>query len=190
MVVLEDKIKRRYRYGIPRQGKGSAFFGDATTTLQKQSWIGAALLLTSPPYCGVTDYWNDHWIRLWILGYGLRKNWRKSAKFEGQGNYLKLLLDVFGEGRRHLVEGAAVLVRSDLRRRTAEMCMTAIMEVWPEATIYARATVAPKPGESIYHGHGGHKAREVDFLLPGVTGRKWCSANSFRVISSVDDLYP
>ena len=187
VTALEEKIKRRYQYGTPRQAKGTAFCGDATSVLRRRRWIGAALLLTSPPYCGVTDYWNDHWIRLWVLGHGLRKNWQKSARFENQGDYLNLLRDVFHEARQHLVQGAAVLVRSDLRRQTAAICMKALRAVWPEETIYARTTVAPKEGESIYHGHGGRKAKELDFLLPGVCGRKWCSSNGFDVISSVDD---
>lgn len=190
VAALEEKIKRRYQYGKPRQTKGSAFCGDATTVLRQRRWIGAALLLTSPPYCGVTDYWNDHWIRLWILGHGLRKNWQKSARFENQDGYLNLLLDVFGEARRHLVEGAAVLVRSDRRRRTAAICMRALRKVWPEETIFARTTVAPKEGESIYHGRGGHKAKELDFLLPGSCGRKWCSSNGFHATSSLDDNSP
>lgn len=187
VATLKEKIKRRYQYGKPTQARGRAFCGDATTVLRERRHIGAALLLTSPPYCGVTDYWNDHWIRLWVLGHQMRKNWQKSARFENQEGYRDLLRDVFQQARRHLVQGAAVLVRSDLRRRTAEMCMEALQEVWPEETIYARKTVAPKEGESIYHGHGGRKAKELDFLLPGDRGHNWFSSKGFHEISSVDD---
>ena len=185
--ALEEKIKRRYRYGTPQQAQGSALCGDAKTELHQQRYIGASLLLTSPPYCGVTDYWNDHWIRLWMLGHGLRKNWRRSARFENQDGYRDLLRSVFREARRHLVQGAAILVRSDLRRRTAAMCMEVLKEIWPDETILARATVAPTEGESIYHGHGGRRARELDFLLPSKRGGKWCAANGFREISSIGD---
>ena len=185
--VLEEKVKRRYKYGTPRQTHGRALLGDAATALRNQDCLNAALLLTSPPYCGVTDYWNDHWIRLWMLGYGLRKNWRRSAKFENQDGYQDLLRDVFRESRRHLVHGAAILVRSDLRRRTAEICMEVLKEIWPDETIFARETVAPSEGESIYHGRGGRRAKELDFLLPRKRGDKWNATNGFRPIASISD---
>ena len=185
--ALEEKVKRRYKYGTPRQTHGTAFLGDAAVVLRRQSCLNVSLLLTSPPYCGVTDYWNDHWIRLWILGYGLRKNWRRSAKFENQDGYRNLLRDVFRESRRHLVRGAAILVRSDLRRRTAEMCMDVLKEIWPDEAIFVRTTIAPSEGESIYHGRGGCRARELDFLLPNKRGEKWIAENGFREISSIAD---
>lgn len=184
--TLEDKIRRRYRYGTPRQAHGTALYGDATTVLRSQGCLGANLLLTSPPYCGVTDYWNDHWIRLWMLGHGLRKNWRKSARFENQESYRELLRGVFREARRHMVQGAAVLVRSDLRRRTAAMCMEILKEVWPNRTVFVRTTVAPTEGESIYHGHGGRRAKELDFLIPGPRDSAWCIAHGFEDTESVD----
>lgn len=185
--ALEEKIRRRYRYGTPQQAQGIALLGDATTVLRQQNGMDAALLLTSPPYCGVTDYWNDHWIRLWILGYELRKNWRKSARFQNQDGYRGLLRNVFRESRRHLVHGAAILVRSDLRRRTAGMCMEILKEIWPNETIFFRTTTAPSEGESIYHGRGGCRARELDFLLPNERGEKWSAAKGFREISSIGD---
>ena len=185
--VLEEKIKRRYSYGTPKQSHGNALFGDAATVLRRQSCLGVALLLTSPPYCGVTDYWNDHWIRLWMLGHELQKNWRRSARFENQDGYRKLLRDVFRESKRHLVDGAAILVRSDLRRRTAEMCMEVLQEIWPDEAIFMRTTTAPWEGQSIYHGRGGRRAKELDFLLPGERGRKWSAAYGFREVSLVGD---
>ena len=188
--ALEDKIRRRYRYGIPHQAQGSALLGDAVGVLQRKDRINAALLLTSPPYCGVTDYWNDHWIRLWMLGHGLRKNWRRSAKFENQDRYLCLLRGVFREAKRHLMHGAAVLVRSDLRRRTAAMCLEVISEIWPTETIFGRATVSPTRGESVYHGRGGRKAKELDLLIPGSRGTERYMADGFEEVTSMDDWLP
>lgn len=184
--ALKDKIERRYKHGTPRQAKGEAHLGDAGAVLRDVGCVNAALLLTSPPYCGVTDYWNDHWIRLWMLGHGLRKNWRRSARFENQGGYRNLLRSVFEQARRHLVQGAAILVRSDLRRRTAAMCLEVLNEIWPSEAVFARATVSPTQGESIYHGHGGRKAKELDFLIPGSRGAEWC-AGGFGEITSLDD---
>ena len=90
VAMLEDKIRRRYQYGVPVQASGTVLLGDSRQKLQQQEPADAALLVTSPPYCGVTDYWNDHWIRLWMLGYPFRKNWTKSARYKNQGTVSRL----------------------------------------------------------------------------------------------------
>ena len=74
VALLTDKIRRRYRYGIPGQAAGLAVLADARDALRTRAKMNASLLITSPPYNGAIDYWNDHWIRLWILGHGMRKN--------------------------------------------------------------------------------------------------------------------
>ena len=89
--MLEDKIRRRYQYGVPEQAFGTALLGDSRQELPQQNPADASLLVTSPPYCDVTDYWNDHWIRLWMLGYPFRKNWTKSARFGNRKEYQDLI---------------------------------------------------------------------------------------------------
>lgn len=183
--MLTDKIRRRYHYGVPNQAEGTAMLADAREELAKrQTGLNAGLLLTSPPYCGVADYWNDHWIRLWILGHPFRKDWKRTAKFANAKAYRSLITTVFHESRRHLAEGAAVLIRSDQRRQTARMCIEALQEVWPNRKILVRRTVSPHNSISVHHGHGGRKAREIDLLLPGSHGRKWGKRHGFLPLDS------
>ena len=179
VAMLEDKIRRRYQYGVPTQASGTVLLGDSRQELPQQNPADAALLVTSPPYCGVTDYWNDHWIRLWMLGYPFRKNWTKSARFENQKEYQDLITRVFQESKKHLRKGAAVLVRSDQRRSTAEMCVAAIKEVWPRRQLLVRSTTAPHPGISNHHGRGGRKAKEIDLLMPGSRASRWWQQQAF-----------
>ena len=179
VAMLEDKIGRRYECGLPEQAPGAAVLGDSRQELQNQTPTDAALLLTSPPYCGVTDYWNDHWIRLWMLGYSFRKNWRKSARFENQMEYQELISQVFQESKRHLKRGAAILVRSDQRGRTAEMCIAALRQTWPGRQLLLRQTTAPYPGISAHHGRGGRKAEEIDLLMPSSRAVKWWQQKGF-----------
>ncbi len=179
VAMLEDKIRRRYQLGIPAQGSGAALLGDSRHELSQRNPADAALLVTSPPYCGVTDYWNDHWIRLWMLGYHLRKNWTKSARFENQKDYLDLITRVFRESKKHLKNGAAILVRSDQRRNTAEMCVAAMKEVWPNRRLLVRSTTAPYAGISNNHGRGGRKAKEIDLLMPGSRASGWWEQQAF-----------
>ena len=182
VAMLEDKIRRRYEFGVPVQAPGEAILGDSRQVLQSQTRADAALLLTSPPYCGVTDYWNDHWIRLWMLGHPFRKNWSKSARFKNQTEYQELITTVLRESKRHLKRSAAILVRSDQRRRTAEMCVAALKTTWPDRQLLVRTTTAPHLGISTHHGRGGRKAEEIDLLMPNSRAPRWWEQQGFRPI--------
>lgn len=186
--LLEDKISRRYLYGIPKQATGSAFLCDARDALQSHDTLNAGLLITSPPYNGVTDYWNDHWIRLWILGNKMKKDWKRSAKHENSDNYKELILGVFSHARRHLKGDAAILVRSDLRRQTARTCLKILRKLWPQRTLLYRTSAAPHNGISICHGRGGSKSKEVDFLIPGKLGHSWGQSNGFEEFEGQGDI--
>ena len=61
VAILEDKIQRRYKYGVPQQAHSRVLMGDSRDELPRLDSAEAKLLITSPPYRGVTDYWNDHW---------------------------------------------------------------------------------------------------------------------------------
>ena len=140
-------------------------------------------MLTSPPYIGVTDYWNDHWIRLWMLGHPLRKNWKKAAKFGNRASYEGLLQDVFSAARRHVKESAPILVRSDQRRLTAEICQSVLRRVWPSRDLFVRPSAAPSEGVSRHHGRGGRRARELDILLLDTSDqgrREWAEKRGFE----------
>lgn len=182
VAILADKIRRRYECGRPKQANGTALLGDARQELRDADAMEASLLLTSPPYIGVTDYWNDHWIRLWMLGHPLRKDWRRSAKFANQVGYAELLRSAFDQARKHLRASAPVLIRSDQRRLTASVCKEVLRHVWPRRRLYVRHTVAPSEGVSLHHGRGGRKANELDLLLLGRRGRRWAERNRFQPV--------
>ncbi|MYA51015.1 MAG: site-specific DNA-methyltransferase [Gemmatimonadales bacterium] len=179
VAMLEDKIYRRYERGIPAQASGTVLLGDSRQELPQRIRVDAALLVTSPPYCGVTDYWNDHWIRLWMLGFPFQKNWKRSARFNNNKEYQELITSVFQESKKHLKKGAAILIRSDQRRSTAEMCMAAMREVWPRKKLLIRSTTAPHAGISNNHGRGGRKAKEIDLLMPGSRAVAWWQSQGF-----------
>lgn len=180
VAVLEDKIRRRYAYGTPpQQFDGEVLLGDAAKLLQHHSSMGAKLLITSPPYRGVTDYWNDHWIRLWLLGSPLRKNWKRAARYENRDGYENLLKRVFTQAKRHVAKDAAILVRSDCRDRTATICENVLRHVWPDLRFFERESSASFEGVSMYHGRGGSKAQERDFLLLSGKIPEWVETSGF-----------
>ena len=179
VAVLGDKIRRRYRYGTPQQAPGSARLGDSRKILGERWQYKAALLMTSPPYSGVTDYWNDHWIRLWMLGHSMKKDWRRSARFGNLSEYRKLVVEVLIESKRHLRVDGTILIRSDRRRHTWQACLDALRTVWPEGEMYVRGTIARHSGISMHHGRGGSTANEVDFLVVGTRGVSWARKRGF-----------
>lgn len=180
VALLSDKIQRRYRYGIPEQVESQAILSDAKTALEKKSPINAKLLITSPPYVGVTDYWNDHWLRLWLLGHSMKKNWKRSEKYENREAYQSLINDTMQEACRHLSDGAAILIRSDQRTATASACIRALQTAWPNRKIFVKTSTAPHNGVSVHHGRGGNKAQEFDLLIPGKRGRFWLKEQGFK----------
>jgi len=177
--MLEDKIRRRYRYGVPDQAPSRVLLGDARRELPKRRRCDAQLLITSPPYRGVTDYWNDHWIRLWLLGHSFRQDWSKTSKYTAQTAYSELITSVLQASKRHLRDDATILIRSDQRRRTADLCVQAITEVWPDRRLLQLPTSASHAGTSNGHGRGGTKSKEIDFLIPGAYGADWAHGKGF-----------
>ena len=181
---LADRIVRRYQHGVPTQASGSAVLADAREALRNIPPIGAGLLITSPPYHSVTDYWNDHWLRLWLLGYEMGKDWKKSARYVSAEDYRKLVFGVLRAARRHLRQGAAVIVRCDQRRQTAQICAEALSDTWPRRNLFFRETEAPRNGVSAEHGRGGSRAKELDLLIPGSRGAAWRCERGFRPYAS------
>ena len=179
---LTNKIRRRYQYGTPDLQGGQAHEGDSSEVLTDVEKLGASLLITSPPYIDVSDYWNDHWIRLWLLGYSAGKDWSRAAKFSGQDNYRSLLYRVFKETKSHLTDEATVLVRSDTRKHTSKICKEVLQEIFPDHRMYLRNSEATKVGESVHHGRGGTLAKEVDFLLAASNrAEHWATEQGFSV---------
>lgn len=179
VAMLEDKIQRRYEYGVPIQAHSRVLMGDSRDELPRLTRAEAKLLITSPPYRGVTDYWNDHWIRLWMLGHPFGKEWGKSARFGGRRAYRDLIYGVLKESKAHLTSDAVILIRSDQRRSTAELCKEAIRAVWPARQLLMRSTSAPHAGTSNGHGRGGTRAREVDLLVPNRRALDWAKSRGF-----------
>lgn len=179
VVMLEKKIRRRYAYGTPPQSKGIAVLGDSADVLPQHSSFLARLLITSPPYKGVTDYWNDHWVRLWALGQSLKKDWKRTANYENRICYRKLLEQIFVQSKRHLTEDASILVRSDRRHQTAAICKEILQQTWPDRCLFIRESSAQFKGVSMYHGRGGSKAQELDFLLLSGNVPAWAKTAGF-----------
>ena len=164
VAFLTDRIERRYAFGLPAMAPSKPFLGDARVKLAQLRPCRAKLLITSPPYHDVTDYWNDHWIRLWILGEPLRKNWRRTQKHTNLREYRSLMTTVFLRAKRHLRDDGVVLVRCGAKERTAEACEQAIRDAWPTKRVLSRRTQVERRGVASGYGHGEKTVEEIDIV--------------------------
>jgi hypothetical protein len=99
------KLRWRYAKGIPVTTGSHVYLGDSThdlwamrTRTDQYAPYGAKLLLTSPPYFGVTNYHYDQWLRLWLLGgpdYPCSYGDKHRGKFTNAAEYESLLYTAF-----------------------------------------------------------------------------------------------
>ena len=77
------KLDWRYEKGIPSVYSSRIILGDSIVELEnlskeiKETDNRFSLLFTSPPYCSLTDYHADQWLRLWLLGDKKHQNQTK-----------------------------------------------------------------------------------------------------------------
>ena len=164
VAFLTDRIARRYAYGLPNLARSKPFLGDARRKLPQLRQRRVKLLITSPPYHDVTDYWNDHWLRLWVLGGPMRKDWGRTQKHANLAEYRTLLSDVFDKAKRHLRKDGVVLIRCGAKERTAQACEQAIRAAWPSWRITERRTQVRRRGVASGYGHGSRTVEEIDFV--------------------------
>lgn len=163
---LSSRVKWRYRYGTPEWDEQCLRLGDCRQVLQRRKPTDAGkyrLLLTSPPYRGITSYYYDQWLRYWLLGETERpildgQKWK--SKYVDAAAYTRLLDQCFSLSRRLLTPDATIYVRTDARPATLDITLIVLQKIFPEkgfrlvAAPYSRATQTslfgdrrPKPGE-------------------------------------------
>lgn len=172
---LKSRLEWRYAKGTPECEASTVYLGNSLIVLQR---IGAQvaqgalqranLLFTSPPYCGITNYHYDQWLRLWMLGgppNAHRNGNGRSGKFEHQDNYRILLEQVFRRAKRILHRDAIVYVRTDARQFTRDTTISVLREVFPGKTMSVRRRPINGATQTQLFGDFGEKAGEVDLVL-------------------------
>ena len=161
---LSRKIKRRYRFGVPTMAKSKNWLADSKEKLKSIHQSNVKLLITSPPYHDMVDYWNDQWIRMWLLGGDMRKDWSQCHRHSDKSEYKALINGVFTNAARHLRSDGAVVVRCGSKKITASVCKNAIQSAWPEWYIYENTTEIIRSGKASGHRHGEKVIREIDYI--------------------------
>lgn len=170
---VEFVIKRicwRYAKGMPYDSASRMYLGDSTVTLPRLRSRAARfkLLLTSPPYFGVTNYHYDQWLRRWLLGgppNALRVPGRYRRKFEGHEQYERLLRAVFERAQPLLHPKAVVYVRTDRREFCRTTTLAVLRSVFRRKHLGVRNRPFPGPTQTHLFGDDSPKLGEVDIVM-------------------------
>jgi hypothetical protein len=165
------KVAWRYAKGRLKANESRVYLGDSRERLhviRKLSNKRAKLLFTSPPYHGVTNYFYDQWLRLWLLG---GPNQPRSIgneckrKFENRKDYVAMLRSVFLKSKSLLSRGAVVCVRTDSREFTKEATIEALETAFPNKRLRSQKHSRPDFTQTNLFDSESEAEGEVDFIM-------------------------
>lgn len=172
---MKPRIRWRYAKGVPEAEGSQAFFGNSVTVLPRlerrlydQGLPKATLLLTSPPYFGLTNYHYDQWLRLWLLGFesdAYVARGPHKGRFSSQSNYRDLLMRVFCRAAKVLADSAVVYVRTSQDPFTKNATLGALREAFPGKSLTEKRRPFRKPTQTHLFGDKTPKVGEVDLIL-------------------------
>ena len=167
--TLRGKINWRYKHGVVGFGNAAEIkLGDSSEILMKRPKEHFNLLFTSPPYCGVTDYRQDSWIRLWMLNEGpALPDWKKDKRSVRHELYRKMINDVLTKSSKLLIPRGVVWVRTDARDFTKNVTLDAVRKIWPNRKICMRIDVPRRGTQTEHFRNLSGKLGEVDLVIPG-----------------------
>lgn len=174
---MTSRIEWRYKKGKSIENDEShAILGDSVKELDSivdelhKNEEKISLLFTSPPYFGLTDYFADQWLRMWLLGgkevleYSKEKYKRR---FSNHLDYRNLLDKVFEKCSKIMSDQAVVYVRTDARNFTLQTTIEILKKHFPDYTFSQRRSKLKNKSNSqtILYGNKSSKPIEVDIIL-------------------------
>jgi hypothetical protein len=172
---LQQRIRWRYAKGVVEPSGSRVFLGNSIACLpqlerrlraEKASKVN--LLLTSPPYFGVTNYHYDQWLRLWLLGFETDAYIARGphqGRFTHPGRYQSLLKNVFWRAAKLVADDAVIYVRTSKHPFTKQTTIDAMLEVFPKKRLVERCRPFRGPTQTHLFGDKAPKAGEVDIIL-------------------------
>ncbi|TDW95942.1 site-specific DNA-methyltransferase [Dinghuibacter silviterrae] len=171
---IKKKIEWRYEKGKPCIFDSEIVFGDSTIELRKiverskETGIKFSLLFTSPPYCSLTDYYADQWLRLWLLGGPERPKAigeKHKGRFVSKEDYYNLLDSVFGSCSKIMDNESTIYVRTDRREFTFESTMGVLKKHFPEYRYKLVDNPFKRRTQTELHGNSSKEGGEIDIIL-------------------------
>jgi hypothetical protein len=169
---MVKKLAWRYAKGRLDSGSGHIYFGDCQSILNhwqnQPPKLRVKLLLTSPPYYGVTNYFYDQWLRFWLLGGPPKPQSPGDAckrKFENKQHYVEMLRHVFAKSKPLLTRNAVVYVRTDAREFTREATIEALESAFPRKKLQSQKHSTPDFSQTTLFDSELKSEGEVDFTM-------------------------
>jgi DNA modification methylase len=171
---LMKKIDWRYQKGKPDVYDSKILFGDSTIELgkvverAKATDIKFSLLITSPPYCSVTDYYADQWLRLWLLGGPVipkATQEKHKGRFISREDYYNLLDSVFYNCTFLMANKSTIYVRSDKREFTFNIILNVLQKYFPRHKTEIIDRPFNKKTQTEICGNTTSNTGEVDIVL-------------------------
>ena len=172
---MQKRIHWRYAKGTVDTSGSRVYLGDSIKILpQLVKNIGTAkdlrpkLLLTSPPYHGVTNYYYDQWLRLWLLGFesnAYKNRGPHKGRFTNIEQYQKLLIKVFNHSSKIMSEDAVIYVRTSNSPVTKEATLIAMQNAFPKKKLVEKSQPYLKPTQTHLFGDKTSKVEEVDLIM-------------------------
>lgn len=171
---LIKRLDWRYEKGIPTVFDSQVVFGDSTNELDRivqkaqETDIRFSLLFTSPPYCSVTDYYADQWLRLWLLGGPeIPKSIQDKHKgrFVSKEDYYNLLDTVFGNCAALMDENSTIYVRTDRREFTFNSTLEILQKHFPKHKTEITDRPFRKKTQTEIHGNTSKETGEIDIIM-------------------------
>lgn len=172
--LIKKKIDWRYKKGTPRIFDSRVLLGDSVLELPKlieqseKHNIKFSLLFTSPPYCDVTDYHADQWLRLWLLGgpeYPQKVSEPNKGRFVSKDKYYNLLENVFSDCANLMEEKSTIYVRTDRRNYTFETTLEILQKYFPRHSTKIKNQLFTKRTQTQLHGNTSNEKGEIDIIL-------------------------
>lgn len=172
---MQQRINWRYSKGIPKVSSGNVILADSCKQTQKMLSEPTfankfSLLFTSPPYMGVTNYFADQWLRLWLLGgedHPITIKDEHKGRFNNKEEYKKLLSTVFGNCAQMMKEKSTVYVRTDVRNFTFQTTLDVLKEKFPDYSVevFEKPVSVDKVTQTLLYGNTSSEQGEKDIIL-------------------------
>ncbi|MFT3921028.1 MAG: hypothetical protein QM778_00700 [Myxococcales bacterium] len=174
---LLKRVAWRYARGVPALAPSQVILGDSTQALDEireriraRGLRRATLLFTSPPYCGITNYHYDQWLRLWMLGGAPSARRPPGAgeyrdKFENVDKYRTLLRTVFCSAAESVKKSGTVYLRTGRQEETLSATLDALREAFPKKRVRMTRRPFLRPTQTKLFGDKSQKQGEVDLVI-------------------------
>jgi hypothetical protein len=161
-----------YAKGRLTGSKSRVYLGDSRKQIdvlaRRTTGRKAKLLFTSPPYQGVTNYFYDQWLRLWLLG---GPNQPQSAgeqckhKFSNRREYVNMLQNVFLRSKPLLSRDSVIYVRTDTRKFTLDATIEALARAFPRKQLRSETRSTPEFTQTTLFDSDADTKGEVDLVM-------------------------